>query len=265
MTSTKPLVGSGSEADQSSRHLDGVLGRVEDSVDPFRPAPGPGLGPGPGPGPNSPFFTSPLKFRFIPVISGGPIALPAPVPIPPEDIGAVKAGFPPSHLLPVPPVLAGAGAGAPTPFPSPSPRAPAPALTLTLPFPKLAVNASIFFSNSATRLSVFFCLLRVGAVTTHSLPVLTHRLHVPRGSCVSGSQRTFRLRHASQARGGRGASCSWSWSFSGLLLLLLLLLLTAAFVFVGVVVVVVSVPGSEAGPGPGDDETGRFAVVWEGV
>ncbi|RDA85782.1 hypothetical protein CP532_6325 [Ophiocordyceps camponoti-leonardi (nom. inval.)] len=64
---------------------------------------------------------------------------------------------------------------------------------------KLAVRASILRSSSETRLSVFFCRLRVGAVTTHRLPALAHRRHSSPPS--SGSHRTLSARQASQARG----------------------------------------------------------------
>jgi hypothetical protein len=66
---------------------------------------------------------------------------------------------------------------------------------------KLAVNASIFFSSSATLLSVFFCLFLLGAVTIHGLFALAHRAHMPFGSLVSKWHLTFSPRHASHARG----------------------------------------------------------------
>ena len=53
---------------------------------------------------------------------------------------------------------------------------------------KLAVRASIFFSSSATRLSVFFCLLRVGWVTMQLRPAFAHRLHGPSGLARAGSR-----------------------------------------------------------------------------
>jgi hypothetical protein len=65
----------------------------------------------------------------------------------------------------------------------------------------VAVKASILRSNSATRLSVFFCRFRVGCVTMHDLPALAHRLHGSSGLLRSGSQRTLSCRQASQARG----------------------------------------------------------------
>lgn len=76
---------------------------------------------------------------------------------------------------------------------------------------KLAVRASIFFSSSATRLSVFFCLLRVGCVTTQARSALAHRLQGPSGLAGSGSQRTLSPRQLSQAR-GFFASELGSWS-----------------------------------------------------
>src|SRR5256885_9060148 len=76
---------------------------------------------------------------------------------------------------------------------APSPSWPALAI-------KDAVNASIFFSNSATRLSVFFWRFRLGAVTIHCLFAFAHLLHEPVGLFSSGSQRTLSCRHASQAR-----------------------------------------------------------------
>src|SRR3569833_1272537 len=66
---------------------------------------------------------------------------------------------------------------------------------------RLAVSASIFFSSSATRLSVFFCLFLVGCVTTQLRPALAHRRQGPSGSAGSGSHRTLSPRQASHARG----------------------------------------------------------------
>lgn len=79
---------------------------------------------------------------------------------------------------------------------------------------KLAVSASIFFSSSATRLSVFFWRLRLGTVTMHCRPALAHLLQVPSGLSGSGSQRTFNDRQASQARerGCPDVSCWPSWA-----------------------------------------------------
>ena len=75
---------------------------------------------------------------------------------------------------------------------------------------KLAVKASIFFSRSETRLSVFFCRFLVGTVTTQFRPAFLHRLQGP--SLGSGSQRTFRPLQASQALDFLGSlgSCSAS-------------------------------------------------------
>lgn len=70
---------------------------------------------------------------------------------------------------------------------------------------KLAVRASIFFSSSATRLSVFFCRFRVGCVVIQFRPAFAQRLHGPSGFDGSGSQRTLRERHDSQARGFLGS------------------------------------------------------------
>ncbi len=73
---------------------------------------------------------------------------------------------------------------------------------------RLAVSASIFFSSSATRLSVFFWRLRVGCVTTQLRPALAHRLHGPSGLAGSGSHRTLSPRQASQARGFFGSAAA---------------------------------------------------------
>src|SRR5699024_4276116 len=84
---------------------------------------------------------------------------------------------------------------------------------------KLDVNASIFLSNSATRLSVFFCLFRDGAVTTHCRPVFAQRVQPrpPPGPVLgSGSQRTFSWRQASHARGRLASSGSWSSTWWGI-------------------------------------------------
>jgi len=60
-----------------------------------------------------------------------------------------------------------------------------------------AVKASIFFSSSATLLSVFFCLFRLGAVTTQFRLAFAHLLQGRLGS--SWSHRTLSPRQASQA------------------------------------------------------------------
>lgn len=93
----------------------------------------------------------------------------------------------------------GRGPPAPTPTPTLAPRLAC----------RLAVRASIFFSSSATRLSVFFCLFLVGCVTRHSRPAFAHRLHGPSGLSRSGSHLTLRPRQASQARGRLGSLGSW--------------------------------------------------------
>lgn len=83
----------------------------------------------------------------------------------------------------------------PSPYPSSS-------LPLTLPSLvacRLAVRASIFLSNSATLLSVFFCLFRLGAVITQLRFAFLHLLQGPVPG--SGSHLTFSPRHASQALG----------------------------------------------------------------
>src|SRR5271163_1402661 len=64
---------------------------------------------------------------------------------------------------------------------------------------RLAVRALILFSNSSTRLSDFFCLLRLGAVTTQLRFAFAHLLQGPSGLVGSGSQRTFSPRQASHA------------------------------------------------------------------
>lgn len=64
---------------------------------------------------------------------------------------------------------------------------------------KVAVNASILRSSSATRLSAFFWRLRVGGVVMHGRPALAHRLHDRSGR--SWSQRTLSPRHESHALG----------------------------------------------------------------
>src|ERR1700712_3660669 len=66
---------------------------------------------------------------------------------------------------------------------------------------RVAVRASIFFSSSATRLSVFFCVFLLGAVTMHVLLAFAHLLQDPVGWLSSGSHLTLSCRHASQARG----------------------------------------------------------------
>ena len=79
---------------------------------------------------------------------------------------------------------------------------PSSSLPLTLPSLvacKLAVRASIFLSSSATLLSVFFCLFRLGAVMTHLRFAFRHLLQGPVPG--SGSHLTLSPRHASQALG----------------------------------------------------------------
>lgn len=99
------------------------------------------------------------------------------------------------------PVPADDSSSAPPSLPAEAPFAPACCDT----FPpdlacNVAVKASIFFSKSATRLSVFFCLFLVGAVTTQFLPAFRHRLHGCVSSLGSGSQRTLSPLQASHAR-----------------------------------------------------------------
>lgn len=64
---------------------------------------------------------------------------------------------------------------------------------------RVAVNASILRSSSATRLSAFFWRLRVGGVVMHGRPAFAHRLHGRSGR--SWSHRTLSPRHESQALG----------------------------------------------------------------
>ena len=86
---------------------------------------------------------------------------------------------------------------------------------------RVAVRASIFFSSSATLLSVFFCRFRLGAVTIHCLPALPHLLQVFGLLTSSNSHLTLRPRHASHARGrfmssGFAGSPLGLWSSAGL-------------------------------------------------
>lgn len=70
---------------------------------------------------------------------------------------------------------------------------------------RLAVRASIFFSSSATLLSVFFCRFLVGCVMMHARLAFLHLLQGPSTSTGSGSHLTLSPRQASQARGLLGS------------------------------------------------------------
>lgn len=78
----------------------------------------------------------------------------------------------------------------------------------------MAVKASIFFSSSLTRFSVFFCRFRTGGVTVHFRFAFAHRLQGRNEISFSNTQRTLSWRQASQARGrfnsARGSFVSWS-------------------------------------------------------